>query len=81
MNKFFIIFPILSVHENVRRRGVDFGNEQSSTSGRTPGRRISVAHHGHIHEPINEPTVYDDNPIRMSVVSCLGPSSLAFTGR
>jgi len=45
---------------------------------------MSISHHGPTHDPLNnigDYIVYDGDPPRMSVVSCLVPASVAIAAR
>ncbi|CAF1023644.1 unnamed protein product [Adineta steineri] len=71
-------------HETTRRRGVEFGNDQSSSSARATGRHMSIVQHGPIHDLLNSigaPSTFDGDPPRTSVVNCLVPNSLAVAAR
>lgn len=77
-------FLTLSGHETTRRRGVEFGNDQSSSANRTSGRHMSIVHHGPIYDPLSsivDNISLDDDPTRMSVVSCLVPATVAIAAR
>ena len=78
--QFLLFFPTKSVHETARRRGVDFGNDQASSSTRTAGRHMSIAHHGSLLDPQNtlaDSASHDDDPTRMYVLNCLAPARIA----
>jgi hypothetical protein len=85
----YILVPLfltksLSGHETTRRRGVEFGNDQTSSGPRQTGRHMSVAHHGPIHDVLSNAggsASIEHDPNRSSVVSCLVPTSVAVAAR